>query len=206
MPGYQCITVVSTTAGPDDLRGLGRDVDRGALVLSAPTGEAKSVAELVVRAVAGDVRPEVLLAPVRFPDADRGHRLDALVREHALRDRFRDLVVVADPATITLLLRVLAPAQLAGGGPVTVVGLPRADPPLSLLRVAILGGIVGVLSAVLNEVLPLLALPLATAVVGLLLLTMPSRRRTGREVLLGAALGGVVFLMIVAGSTRFPAS
>lgn len=37
-------------------------------------------------------RPEVLLAPVRFPDADRGHRLDDLVRVHASRDRFRDVV------------------------------------------------------------------------------------------------------------------
>lgn len=206
MPGFQRITVASTASGPDDVRGLGREVGRGALILAAPTGEAKAVAETIVQAVSGDARPEVLLAPVRFPDADRGRRLDALVREHALRDRFRDLVVVADPATVTLLLRVLAPGQLASGGPVTVVGLPRADPPVSLARVAVLGGVVGVLSAGLQGLLPLFAPPLATAVVGLLLLALPSRRRTAREVLLAAALGAVVFVMIVAGSTRFPAA
>ncbi|NYG55363.1 hypothetical protein [Nocardioides perillae] len=206
MPGFQRIHVVSTAAGPDDVRVLGREVGRGALVLTAPTGEAKAVARGITEAVAGEARPEVPLAPVRFPDAGRGDRLDALVREHALRDRFRDVVVVADQATLTLLLRALAPDQLADGGPVTVVGLPRADPPVSLRRVAVLGGVVGVLSAGLQGLAPLFALPLATAAVGLVLLAVPSRRHTGREVLLAAALGAVVFVMIVAGSRRFPAA
>lgn len=198
--GFQRIAVVSTASGPSDLRALGRKVAQGALVLTAPTGEAKVVAE----AVSGQVRPEILLAPVRFPDADRGHRLDALVREHALRDRFRDLVVVADPATVTLLLRVLAPAQLASGGPVAVVGLPRADPPVSLLRVALLGGVMGVVASLLDGLLPLLALPVGAALCGLLLLAVPAQRRTAREVLLAAGIGTLVLLMIVAGSTRFP--
>lgn len=206
MPGFQRIVVVSTASGPDDVRALGREVGRGALVLTAPTGEAKAVAEGVVQAVAGEVRPEVPLAPVRFPDAGRGDRLDALVREHAVRDRFRDVVVVADQATLTLLLRALAPDQLADGGPVTVVGLPRADPPVSLRRVAVLGVVVGVLSAGLQGRVPLFSLPLTTALVGSLLLAVPSRRRLAREVLLAAALGAVVFTMIVAGSTRFPAA
>lgn len=206
MPGYQRIVVVSTTAVADDLRGPGREVGRGALVLTAPTGEAKPVAEAVVRAVSGEVRPEVLLAPVRFPDADRGHRLDALVREQALRDRLRDVVVVADPATLTLLLRVLAPGQLVEGGPVTVVGLRRADPPVSPVRVGLLGVALGVLAASLDGLLPLFALPAAAAVAGALLLAAPTLRRVAREVLLMAAVGSLVVTMIVAGSTRFPAS
>ena len=179
-------------------------MDRGALVLTAPTSEAKPVVESVRQAVVADVRAEILLAPVRFPDADRGHRLDALVREHVLRDRFRDVVVVADPATVTLLLRVLAPDQLASGGPVTLVGLPRADPPVSLLRVALSGGVVGVLAAGLDGLLPLFALPLVAAAAGLVLLGVPSLRRTAREVLFAALVGAVVLVMIVAGSTRFP--
>ncbi|HWJ10704.1 MAG TPA: hypothetical protein VNS46_15100, partial [Nocardioides sp.] len=158
----------------------------------------------VVEQVGGEVRPEVLLALVRSPDADRGHRLDALVREHALRDRFRDVVVVADPATVTLLLRVLAPSQLSEGGPVTVVGLPRAEPPASLPRVALLGVVLGLLSAVLDGLLPLFALPLAAAAAGLLLLAAPPLRRTAREVLLAAAVSTVVVMVVVAGSTRFP--
>lgn len=204
MPGYQRIAVVSSRAVAGDLRSLGRDVHRGALVLTAPTAEAKSAAEAVVQAISGEARPELLLAPVRFPEADRGHRLDTLVREHALRDRSRDVVVVADPATVTLLLRVLAPDQLAGTGPVTVVGLRRSDPPVSPLRVALLGGGLGMLSALLDGPLPLFALPLVTAVVGLVLMALPSQRRTGREALLAALIGASVFLMIVAGSTRFP--
>ncbi len=200
MSGYQRIAVVSTASGSPDLRALGREVARGALVLTAPTGEAKAVAQ----AVSGDVRPEILLAPVRFPDADRGHRLDALVREHALRDRFRDVVVVADPATVTLLLRALAPGQLASGGAVSVVALPRADPPVSPLRVALLGGVLGALSVVLDGLLPLFVPPLAVGVCGLLLLAVPSQRRTGREALLAAGIGALVVVMIVAGSTRFP--
>lgn len=173
-------------------------------MLTAPTGEAKSATEAVVRATSGEVRPEVLLAPARFPAADRGHRLDALVREHALQDRFRDVVVVADAATVTLLLRVLAPDQLTGAGPVTVVGLRRADPPVSPLRVALLGGGLGMLSALLDGLLPTFALPLLTAVIGLVLLALPAQRRAGREALLAAMIGAIVFVMIVAGSTRFP--
>ena len=67
----------------------------------------------------------MLLAPVRFPDVDRGHHLDQLVRRHAVEDRFRDVVVVTDAATVTLLLRALAPDQLPMAGAVTEVGLPR---------------------------------------------------------------------------------
>jgi len=204
VPGSQRITVVSTSAGPGDLGNLRRRVDRGALVLTAPTGEAKVLAETAVRAVSGDVRPEVELAPVRFPDVDRGHRLDALVRGHALVDRFRDVVVVADPATVTLLLRVLAPDQLASGGPVTVVGLPRADPPASLGRVAAVGSVLGLLAVALQALLPVLLLPLGAGAAGLGLLAVPSRRRTGRELLLAALVALVVVVMVVASSRRFP--
>ncbi|WP_370246835.1 hypothetical protein [Nocardioides sp.] len=206
MADSQRITVVSAVAGPEDVGRLRRCADRGALVLTAPTAEAKGVAESAARAVAGSVKPELELAPVRFPDVDRGHRLDALVREHALVDRFRDVVVVADPATVTLLLRVLAPNQLASGGPVTVVGLPRAEPPISFGRALGLGGGIGVLSVVLQLVVPILVLPIGAAVAGVSLLAVPSRRRTGRELLLAAVVGLFVLIMLVASSRRFPAT
>jgi hypothetical protein len=200
VPGRQRIFVVSVTAGEADLHrlrgGLGTDV----VLLAAPTPEASRVV--------GDlgIEPQVedLLAPVSSPAPDRGHRLDALVRAHALRDRFRDVIVVTDPATAILLLRALAPDQLATGGPVTVVGLPRADRPVDVRR-AVVGGIAVALVAALGPwELPSLALPIALAGVGLALLLVPPWRRFGREALLAAAvaLGAVVFGITSSG--RFP--
>lgn len=61
------------------------DLGRDPLVLTAPKAEA----ERVVRALEVEPRVEVLLAAVRFPPVDRGHRLDELVRGHALRDHVR---------------------------------------------------------------------------------------------------------------------
>ena len=198
MPGLQRILVVSTSATPADIDRLRDLLGRGPLVLTAPTGEAKQV----VTAIDAEPQPDVLLAPVRFPDADRGERLDRLVRSHALTDRFRDVVVVVDPATATLLLRVLAPDQLPAGGAVTVVGLPRGDRPASVRR-ALLGGVLlGVVSGLAEPLY--LALPGAVALVGLVLVLVGSWRHVGRELLLAAAVGVVVVLASFVGSTRFP--
>jgi hypothetical protein len=195
----QRILVVSTTASADDVRRLRDDLRADPVVLSAPTADAKQV----VTALAVEPLPEVLLAPVRFPDADRGHRLDALVRDHALRDRFRDVVVVADPATTTLLLRVLAPDQLATGGAVTVVGLPRADRPVDLRRAVAVGVLVGV-AALFAPSGALLALPVVVAAVGLGLLLIGSWRHHGRGLLVSAGTALVLVFLSVAGSARFP--
>jgi len=198
--GRQRILVVSLAASADDLRRLRDDLGRDPLVLTAPTVEAKRV----VRSLGADPQVEVLLSPVSFPEAERGHRLDALVRRHALHDRFRDVVVVTDPATSTLLLRVLAPDQLPTGGAVTGVGLPRGDRPVAVRRAAIGGLLLGVAAGVANPPLPILALPTAVALIGLVLLLVQPLRYRGRELLLAAAGALAVVFLGVAGSARFP--
>ena len=198
MPGLQRILVVSTTASAADVDRVRDTLGKEPLVLSAPTGEA----ERVVTALDADPQPEVLLAPVRFPDADRGERLDGLVRSHALADRFRDVVVVVDPATATLLLRVLAPDQLPTGGAVTVVGLPRGDRPASVRRALVGGVLLGVVSGLAEPLY--LALPGAVALAGLVLVLVGPWRHVGRELLLAAAVALAVVLASFVASTRFP--
>ena len=56
----------------------------------------------------------------------------------------------------------------------------------------------------LDPSLPFLALPVAAAVLGLVLLLAPPARHVGRELLLSAAVAVVVAFAIVAGSARFP--
>ena len=200
VPGHQRIVVISTTAGAGDLPRLGAHLGRDPLVLTAPTADAQRV----VRMLDAEPRVEVSLAPVRFPPADRGHRLDELVRRHAVHDRFRDVVVVTDPATATLLLRVLAPDQLPTGGPVTVVGLVRGERPVAVRRAAGAGLALGVASTVAEPLAPLLVLPGATALTGLAVLLVQRWRHLGRELLLAAGIAVVVVLAVVAGSARFP--
>jgi len=201
VPGHQRIFVVTTAAGEAHLTRLRDDLGRDPVVLTAPTAEAAAV----VRVLPVSPQAEVLLAPVRFPPADRGHRLDELVRRHALRDRFRDVVVVTDPATSTLLLRVLAPDQLPTGGAVTLVGLARGDRPVVVRRAVVAGIVLGVLASVAESLTLVLALPGAVALAGLVLLLVPSWRHLGREALLAAAIAVPVVLAVVAGSARFPA-
>jgi hypothetical protein len=196
VPGLQRILVVSTSATVADVDRVRGELGRHPLVLTAPTAEAKGV----VAALAGEPRPEVLLAPVRFPDADRGERLDGLVRSHALRDRFRDLVVVLDPASATLLLRVLAPDQLPTGGAVTLVGLPRGDRPVVVRRALVVGVLAGVLAGLVQPVL----VPGLVALAGLVLLLVGPWRHVGKELLLAAAVALAVELVSIVGSTRFP--
>ena len=200
VPGRQPIFVVSTTADEAELRRVRDDLGRDPVVLTAPTAEAKRV----VGVLGGEPHVDVLLAPVSFPPADRGHRLDELGRRHALRDRFRDVVVVTDPATSTLLLRVLTPDQLATAGAVTVVGLPRGERPVAVRR-AVAGGVaLGVAAGIAEPRAAVLALPGAVAVVGLGMLLVLRWRHLGRELLLAAGIAVAVALVVVAGSARFP--
>jgi hypothetical protein len=200
VPGRQRILVVTTAARPADVRRLGDDLGRDPVVLTAPTAEA----ERVVRALGPPPQVEGLLAPVSRPRSDRGQQLDELVRRHALRDRFRDVVVVTDPATSTLLLRVLAPGQLAVGGAVTVVGLARGDRPVAVRRAVATGLVAGVAATVAEPLVLILAVPGAVALVGLGLLLVPPWRHLGREMLLAAAIAVAVAFVVVAGSARFP--
>lgn len=200
MGDYQRILVVSTQASAADVARVRAGTGSSAVVLTAPTVDGKRI----VQGLGRDAHPEVVLAPVRFPDVDRGHRLDELVRRHAVADRFRDVVVVADPATITLLLRVLAPDQLPAAGPVTEVGLPRGARPVPLGRAAAGGVALAVLGGLLAAVIPVWVLPTLAAVVGLVLLAVPGRRWWGQAVLIAVVVSLGVSLLAIAGSARFP--
>ncbi|WP_191281122.1 hypothetical protein [Nocardioides flavus (ex Wang et al. 2016)] len=200
MTDYQRILVVSTRADAAEVQRVRARMGSSAVVLTAPTAEGKRI----VQGLGREAHPEVLLAPVRFPDVDRGHRLDEVVRRHAVADRFRDVVVVADPATVTLLLRVLAPDQLPESGPVTEVGLPRGSRPVPLVQAALGGGGLAVAALVLGPVLPLWLLPVLAGLVGLVLLVVPGRRHLGEAVLIAAGASVVVGLLVIAGSARFP--
>ena len=200
MSELQRIFTVSVQASTKDVERLRARLGSSVRVLTAPTVEARRVVEALGR----EPVPEVLLAPVRFPDVDRGYRLDELVRRHAVEDRYRDLVVVADPATLTLLLRVLAPDQLPEAGPVTEVGLPRAPRPVPLGKAAAGGVGLAVVAGVLSPVLAPWVLPALVALAGLALLVVPGRRYLGQALLIAAAVSVVVTLMAIAGSARFP--
>lgn len=200
MTDYQRILVVTTKADGTDIAAVRRRLGANALVLTAPTAEAKRV----VGELGRDAVPEVVLAPVRHPDVDRGHRLDEVVRRHAVADRFRDVVVVADPATVILLLRVLAPGQLPAGGPITEVGLPRGPRAVPLGRAAAGGVALAMLAGALSPVVPAWLLPALVVFAGLVLLLLPGRRHVGHALLIAVAVAAVVSLMVIAGSRRFP--
>lgn len=200
MPDRQRILVVSTTAGESELAPVRDVMSRDPVVLTAPTVEAKRL----VRLLGVEPRVETLLAPVSFPPADRGHRLDDLVRRHAVHDRFRDVVVVTDAATSALLLRVLAPDQLPSGGAVTVVGLARGDRPVVVRRALAVALVIAVAAGLAEPSAPILSLPGAVALVGLALLLVARWRHLGRELLLAAAVALGVVVAVVAGSARFP--
>ena len=204
MKDFQRILLVGVQAGGVEVERL-RGRLRGAVrVLTAPTAEARKVVEALAREPVPEVVPEVVLAPVRFPDVDRGHRLDEVVRRHAVEDRYRDLVVVADQATLTLLLRVLAPDQLPESGAVTEVGLPRAPRPVPLNRAAVGGVVLGVVAGVLSGLVPFWVLPALVVLAGLVLLVVPGRRHVGQALLIATGVAAAVMLFSVAGSSRFP--
>ncbi len=203
---HQSIHVVSTGATADDVARVRARLGKGAVVLTAPTAEARKVVDPLVRGLVATTRPEVALAPVRFPDVDRGHRLDDLVRMHAVHDRFRDVVVVADPATVTLLLRVLAPDQLPEAGPVTRVGLPRGERPVPFVPTLVAGVVLALVVGVMSTVLPWWVVPLVVVVAGLVLLVVPGRRTMGLTVLAASGIAAVVSFLSIAGSSRFPGS
>ncbi len=186
MSDYQRILVVSTQADATEVARVRAGIGSSAVVITAPTADGKRI----VQGLGHTAHPEVVLAPVRFPDVDRGHRLDEVVRRHAVGDRFRAVVVVADPATITLLLRVLAPDQLPTSGPVTEVGLPRGPRPVPLGRAAGAGVALALLVGLLSAVVPVWALP--------------GRRWLGLSVLIAVAVALGVSLLAIAGSARFP--
>ena len=186
MSDLQRIFVITEQAGGAEIAAVRARLGRSVVVLTAPTV------------------PEVLLAPVRFPDVDRGHRLDDLVRRHAVADRWRDVVVVADPATLTLLLRVLAPDQLPAAGPVTEVGLPRGTRPVPVARALVGGAVLALVSGLLGAVVPVWVLPLLVVVAGLVLLVVPGNRHHGQTLLIAVGVAALLGALAVAGSSRFP--
>lgn len=207
MTDLQRIFVVTVPEGAAEVAALRARLGRDVTVLTAPTADAKRVVESLATRPGGergDVVPEVLLAPVRFPDADRGHRLDDLVRRHAVADRWRDVVVVTDAATVTLLLRALAPDQLATPGPVTEVGLPRGTRPVPVAPALAGGAGLALASGLVSAVAPFWVLPLLTVLAGLALLVVPGKRHVGEAALIAVGVALLVSLLVIAGSSRFP--
>ena len=178
---------------------------RRAEVLSAPEAEARARAETLGLPVL--VCPELAAEPGGVPD---GHpdRLDALIRGHAVADRWRDLVVVADTATLHAAAAGLCgptavppPADAEG---VVVVGLPRGSRSVPWAAVAV-GALVvaGLVGLTLDRLHPLV-LPGLAAGAGLALVLPERTRRAGRSLLAVAALAAVLVLAVVAGASRFP--
>ncbi len=200
MTNHQRLFVVTTKIREAEIVDLRKRLGSTAMVLTAPTAEAKAV----VTGLGRTPSPEVILAPVAYPDVDRGHRLDDLVRRHTVADRHRDVVVVVDPATATLLLRVIAPGQLAASGPVTLVSLPRASTPVALWKVAVGGTVLALLSGLVGPVVSIPFLFGLVVLVGLALLAWPQQRHTGKAVLLSVVVAVIVALFAIASSARFP--
>ena len=200
VPDHQRILVVSTAAEEAELLAIKGDLGRHPVVLSAPTPEAAQV----LGKLGLEPLVDALLAPVSSTPADRGHRLDTLVRRHALQDRFRTVVVVSDKATSTLLVGSLAPDQVPSRSDVTVVGLPRGQRPMAARRAVVWGLALGVAAGMSGRLMPIPVLPAAVAVLGLLLLVFEPWRRIGRELVLAAAVAITAVVALVAGSARFP--
>lgn len=200
----QRVVLIATTTPAAQVRPR---LGRRPLVLCAPTPEAKRiVAGLAVRAPGLEATPEVLLTPVTTSGPQRGHDLEALVRRHALADRYRDVVVVADPGTTALVARGLT-GHRGPTAPMTVVGLPRGGRPFATpwWAVCAAGFLLAVVAGLLVPRLHLLAVPALVAAVGVGLVPSGRTRPLGLAVLAAAGVALVLVLLGVSSARRFPA-
>lgn len=187
--------------------GAGRPaVPRSALVLTAPDAAARARAVSLGRPVV--VSQELAEGRPGESSAERAHRLDTLVRSHAVSDRWRDLVVVADPDTLrdvaTGLCSLPDATMWSGAAEVVTVGLPRGTRPVRVLP-TLVGALVVALLALplLGRFHPLL-LPGLVAVGGVALLPWAVTRHAARTLLAVAGLATLVVFLGVAGAGRFP--
>jgi hypothetical protein len=184
-------------------------VPRRGLVLTAPDPAAQAWAART--GLPTETRPE-LGRPRADQDGDdtaaRTRLLEALVRDRAVSDRWRDLVVVADADTVRSVTAALCDlpgsSALAGADDVVTVGLPRGPQPVSPVSVAIGAGLVALVTLVLLGTVYPLVPPGLVAALGLVLLPWSGSRHLGRTLLAVAGIAAVVVLAVVAGSTRFP--
>lgn len=196
--GLQRVVVVSTSAPDAEVDALRAD---SPMTLCAPTAEAKRV----VQRLALDPRPETLLAPVRLADGHRSQALERLVRTHASADRFRDVVVICDPDTARLVIKVIGDSATPVL-PVTELGLPRGERPPQPVWWGLVGALVlAIVSGLLSTVLHPLALPLLVALAGGVLWLSPARRPLARTLLLVAGVGALLLLLGITSARRFPA-
>ena len=198
----QRIVLVPTDAAPPAFK----RPRRGA-VLAAPDPAAQALA--ATTGLPTVTSQELAEAGPGSADEERVRRLETLVRGHAVSDRFRDLVVVADAETVRAVATGLGAlpgaSTLPGGHDVVTVGLPRGARPVRLGPVLVGAGLLGLVTLVtLGRLHPLL-LPGVVAGVGLLLLPWTGSRHLGRTLLAQAGLAAVVVFVVVAGSGRFPA-
>ena len=190
---------------PTDTAHPALDRPRRGLVLAAPDPAAQALA--ATTGLPTVTSQELADAGPGSADEERVRRLEALVRGHAVSDRFRDLVVVADAETVRAVATGLGalPGASTWPGEVVVVGLPRGARPVRLGPVLVGAGLLGLVTLLtLGRFYPLLV-PGVAAGVGVLLLPWPGSRHLGRTLLAQAGLAAVVVFVVVAGSGRFPA-
>jgi hypothetical protein len=198
----QRVLLVPTTGGD-----TGSAAPRRGLVLTAPDAEARARAEQIGLPVL--VCPELAASPDDVSEVRRRYRLDALIRGHAVADRWRDLVVVADAETLAAAAAGLCgdlsavPAAQGDGGVITV-GLPRGSRPVSWAPVVAGAVAVALLVGLTLERLYPAWLPAIVAGAGLLVLPWARTRRVGWTLLSVAGLSAVLVFVAVAGATRFP--
>lgn len=178
---------------------------RRTLVLVAPGDDAKALA------ASWGVTPEVEveLGPSPAGRDERRRELDTLVRRHALGDRWRDIVVVADRDTVDLVVTGLCDLPGAESGSpsregVTIVGLPRSTRSVPLWSVVLAGILLAAVVAITAGRLYPLVLPAILAAVGVLLLPAPRTRHHGYAALVIAGVGTIGGLLIVSSLARFP--
>jgi hypothetical protein len=175
------------------------------MVLAAPDPAAQALA--ATTGLPTVTSQELADAGPGSADEERVRRLETLVRGHAVSDRFRDLVVVADAETVRAVATGLGalPGASTSPGEVVVVGLPRGARPVRTGPVLVGAGLLGLVTLLtLGRLYPLL-IPGVAAGVGVLLLPWPGSRHLGRTLLAQAGLAAVVVFVVVAGSGRFPA-
>ncbi len=197
----QRIVLVATDAADPTFRRPRRGV-----VLAAPDPAAQALAATMELPTI--TSPVLADAGPGGADAERVRRLEALVRGHAVSDRFRDVVVVADAATVGAVAIGLGAlpgvSPLPGGSGVVTVGLPRRARPVRVGPVLVGAGLVGLVALLTVGRLHPLVVPGIVAGIGLVLLPWAGSRHVGRTLLAQAGLAAVVVFVVVAGSGRFP--
>ena len=202
MTDYQRIFVVGAQAGADEVARLRSSLGSDVVVLTAPTVEAKRV----VTASGSSRCPTCCSRRSGSPTSTAGTASTSWSAAMRCEDRFRDVVVVTDPATVTLLLRALAPTSCRWPAPSRRSACRAARVPYRWCRRRWAAACSPSWRCSPPNVIPIWVLPLLVVVAGLVLLLVPRRRHLGEALLIAVAVAAAVSLLSIAGSSRFPGS